>query len=85
MPGHTNEHIIALCNKYERSQNILEIRDLTIIVLGFSGFLRLDEICSMWAKDIVFHNDYFTLQLPKSKTDQYQQGESILIAKSINN
>ena len=77
----TNEHIIALCNMYERSQDVLEIRDLTIIVLGFSGFLRFDEIRSLRAKDIVFHDDYFTLQLPKSKTEQYRKGDSILIAK----
>jgi hypothetical protein len=33
-------------------------------------------------KDIIFHDRYFTLQIAKSKTDQYREGSQVLIHRS---
>ncbi|VDI71133.1 Hypothetical predicted protein [Mytilus galloprovincialis] len=43
-----------LCSKYKDCNDLLVIRDLTMIILCFAGFLRYDEISSIRCKDIVF-------------------------------
>ena len=70
-----------LCQKYCHSKDILIIKDLCIILLGFSAFLRYDEIKSLRCKDLVFYDDYFLLKIHKSTADQYRQGHEIVVAK----
>ena len=77
----TSEQIINLCDKYGQSEDILILRDLAIIVLGFSGFLRFDEIRSLRGSDVKIHDGFLTLFLYKSKTDQYRRGNTVTIAK----
>ena len=57
------------------------LRDLAIIVLGFSGFLMFDEIRSLQATDIKFYESYLSVHLGKSKTDQYRKGDTVVIAQ----
>ncbi|XP_033761708.1 uncharacterized protein LOC117343458 [Pecten maximus] len=40
----TSDQIIALCEKYESSTDVLVLRDLVMIVLSFAGFLRFEEV-----------------------------------------
>lgn len=40
----TSEQIVQLCEKYESTEDVLILRDLSMIVLSFSGFLRFDEV-----------------------------------------
>lgn len=75
----TSEQIISLCEKYESSCDILVLRDLAMIVLCFSGFLRFDEVSSLRCKDVSLHEHFLSLFLVKSKTDQYRQGNKVLI------
>ena len=77
----TADQIIALCNKYSESSDILVLRDLAIIVLGFSGFLRFDEIRSLQRTYIKFYESYLSVHLGKSKTDQYRKGDTVVIAQ----
>lgn len=79
----TSQHIIGLCEKYAESNNIFIIRDLAIIVLCYSGFLRYDEVRALLCKHVIFHDDYISLFLPKSKTDQYRNGEEVVISKGV--
>ena len=44
--------IKALCARYSASNELLEVRDLCMILLGFSGFLRFDELSSLRCNDI---------------------------------
>ena len=77
----TSDQIIAVCTKYESTQDLLVLRDLAFIVLGFSGFLRFDEIHSLKGNDVNFEENYLTLYLRKSKTDQYRKGKLVTISK----
>ena len=56
-----------------------------LILLAFSGFLHFNELCHIKCTDIHFTQDYVKLIIPKSKTDQYRQGNEVLIAKTGNN
>ena len=63
----TSDQIIAVCTKYESTQDLLVLRDLAFIVLGFSGFLRFDEIHSLKENDVNFEENYLTLYLRKKQ------------------
>ena len=77
----SSEHIIELCSKYSVSTDLMIVRDLAMIVLGFAGFLRFNELSSLRCNDILFKDNHLHLYIRKSKTDQYRMGDSIVIAK----
>ncbi|VDI05831.1 Hypothetical predicted protein [Mytilus galloprovincialis] len=71
-----NDMLIDLCSMYTDSSDLLIVRDLTMILLSYSGFLRFDEISKLGAKML-------KLFISHSKTDQYRQGNEIFISKGI--
>lgn len=77
----TSDHIVEVCEKYERSNDILVLRDLAMIILCYAGFLRFDEVSALRGVDIVFKGEYFSHFLVKSKTDQYRQRNEVLISR----
>ena len=77
----STEHLISLCDKYTSSDDLIDIRDLTMILLGFAGFLRFDEINNLMFKDIHFEEEHIEINIRKSKTDQFRSGNKVFIAK----
>lgn len=73
--------LIDLCSRYVLSNDLLIVRDLSMILLGFSGFLRFDELSSLRFSDVIVKDDYLVLKIKKSKTDQYRQGDEVLISR----
>ena len=73
--------IIKLCDKYDTCTDLCTIRDLCLIVLCFSGFLRYSEVSSLKCRHIEFHPNYFTLFIERSKTDQYRSGNQVVISE----
>jgi integrase len=78
---YVTESLIELCTKYKDSNELTVVRDLSMITLCFSGFLRYDEISSIRCKDIIFKDDHLQIKISKSKTDQYRMGNEIVISK----
>lgn len=72
--------LITLCDLHKDSTNLTDIRDISMILLSFAGFLRFDELSSLFCSDIVFMENYIKVFIRKSKTDQYRQGNEIVIA-----
>jgi hypothetical protein len=60
------------------------MRDLAMIVLSFAGFLRFDELSSLTCTDVTVHDRFLNLKIVHSKSDQYSQGNDVLIFYSIN-
>lgn len=56
----TSDVLVALCEKYSDSADRLVIRDLCMILIAFSGFLRFDELSSLHCNDIKFHDNYLS-------------------------
>jgi hypothetical protein len=52
-----------------------------MILIGFSGFLRFDELSSLKCNNVIVEHDYIKLFIEKCKNDQYRDGNEILIAK----
>ena len=71
-----------LCEHYIKSSTLASLRFLVILLLGYAGFLRVDELKSHRCKDISIQDDYMSVNIPKRKNDQYREGHTILIAKS---
>ena len=66
---------------FKDCNDLLVIRDLCMILICFSGFLRYDELSSLLCNDVQFLEGYISLRIRKSKTDQYRDGNTILISK----
>lgn len=79
----SSDSIKQLCDMYSYSTDVLILRDLCMILVAYSGFLRFDELIHLKCNDIVFHDDYFTIEIRKSKTDQYRLGNQIVISKGF--
>jgi integrase len=65
------------------SENLKQLRSVTLMVIAFMGFLRFDEISHLKWSDIEFNLGYITLHIRRSKTDQLRDGDKVLIAQSL--
>ena len=75
------ELLQELCELYKDSNDIADLRDLTMILLGYSGFLRFSEPSDLKCRDVIFEDSHFVLHIRKSKTDIYREGKDICISK----
>ena len=51
-------------------------------VLCCAGFFRSEEVLSIRRSHITFHDDYMTIKVEKSKSDQLTQGDDVIIAQT---
>ena len=50
-------------------------------ILGYSGFLRYEEIAGLRVSDICFEETHLRIFIESSKTDVYREGKWVYIAK----
>jgi len=77
-----SESLKACCLKYEKRTDLAVRRDIAMAVLLFAGFFRYSEIASLSTKDISISDTHLTVQVTKSKTDQYRKGKEVVINRS---
>jgi len=65
--------IINVIDEYV-NEEIKKTRDRSIILIGFSGGFRRNEIVSLDFDDLDFVNEGLKINLKKSKTDQFGEG-----------
>jgi integrase len=65
--------IINVIDEYKNDE-IKQLRDRSIILIGFSGGFRRNEIVSLNYDDLEFVSEGLKITLRKSKTDQYGEG-----------
>ena len=58
----------------QNKEEIKKFRDRSIILVGFSGGFRRNEIVSLDYEDLEFVEEGLKIKLRRSKTDQYGQG-----------
>ena len=58
----------------QKNDEIKKLRDRTIILIGFSGGFRRNEIVSLNFDDLEFMPEGLKITLRRSKTDQYGEG-----------
>ena len=69
-------HLKQLINVIDQqnNQNIKKLRDRSIILIGFSGGFRRNEIVSLDYDDLDFVEEGLKIQIKRSKTDQFGEG-----------
>ena len=75
---------MKLFNKFYRS-SLDDLQILTLITLGFEGFLRWDDLTQLTIRDIVLYKDHAAIFLKKRKHDQYQEWSWVSIASFDSN
>ena len=65
--------IINSIDQYKKDE-IKQLRDKSIILIGFSGGFRRNEIVSLNYEDLEFVSEGLKITLRKSKTDQFGEG-----------
>ena len=61
--------------------NPVELRNVTMYVLCFTGFFRFDDISRVRRSDISFHEGFMVIQVHKSKNDQLRRGNEVVISE----
>ena len=61
---------------------VLDLRNYVIILLGFAGFLRFNEIANIRRSNVEFSTTFMKIFITESKTDVYRDGKWSYIAKS---
>jgi len=54
-----------------------------MILLSCSGFLRFNELSQLRGNDVIVKDCYLIIKIRKSKTDQYRDGDEVLISKVV--
>ena len=55
---------------------------MCMCILGFTGFLRFDELSNITNGDIAVFDTHMTIFIQKAKTDQYREGRTVYICRS---
>ena len=63
-------------------QSLGNVRTMCMCILGFTGFLRFDELSNITNGDIAVFDTHMTIFIQKAKTDQYREGRTVYICRS---
>ena len=66
----------------QNSASPADFRLLFIVLVGYSGFLRIGEILAMQVKHLCLIPEGMSIFLPKRKNDQFRAGNTIHIART---
>ena len=58
----------------QKNEDIKKLRDRSIILIGFSGGFRRNEIVSLDYEDLDFVSEGLKINIKRSKTDQFGEG-----------
>ena len=74
--------IVALVNSLGKSPTLFDVRLVAACMLAFSAFLRYDELARLRCSDVAFHDTHMEVHITSSKTDQYRQGDKVIVART---
>ena len=78
----TAEMLLAMVDATGPSPSLTEVRLLAICLVAFAGFLRCEELLKLRCADVAFNPEGMVIQITSSKTDQYREGASLVIART---
>ena len=74
--------LTALVSSLGPVPSLGDVRLVAISLLAFAAFLRYDEISKLRCCDITFSGESMTISIRASKTDQYHQGDKVVVART---
>jgi hypothetical protein len=78
----TAEMLQYLAAKLKGKCDVGSLMILVLCLLGFAGFFRFSELCSIRCCDVHFFPLYMSIFLESSKTDQLHEGSWIWVART---
>lgn len=76
----TPEILSTMYSSSFKEYNVMSQRFICACLLAYSGFLRVSELLNIRRCDIIFELGYISIFIPKSETDIYCDGNSVVIA-----
>ena len=74
--------LVKLCVKYHDLVDIIELRDLALFILLFSGFLIFSKAQNLLCSDVKILSAHLELKIRSSKTDLFRAGDVVPIART---
>ena len=74
--------LVKLCVNYHDLVDIIQLRDLALFILLFSGFLRFSEAQNLLCSDVKILSTHLELKIRSFKTDLFRTGDIVLIART---
>lgn len=74
--------VIDLFGDREKNRDLCSVRTIAMLLLGFAGFLKFNELTNIKVKNITFKDLYMNICVETSKIDVYRRGNEITIAKT---
>ena len=78
----SGDMITALVESLGSNPTLSDLRLVAACLLAFSAFLRYDELSKLRCCDITFNASHMVIRISSSKTDQYRQGDSVVVART---
>ena len=78
----TTDMLSALVASFGMAPSLTDVRLVTACLLEFSAFLRYDEIVKLRCCDFTFRSQSTSIHILSCKTDQFRQGDSVLVART---
>ena len=78
----TSDMMSAMVNSLGAAPSLTDVRLVAACLLEFSAFLRYDELAKLRCCDITFSHTRMSIHILSSKTDQYRQGDNILVSRT---
>eukprot|EP00111_Clytia_hemisphaerica_P021929 TCONS_00064477-protein len=75
------EVIRKLVDKYREDHTIPNLRFLVLATIGFTGFMRVEEILELKLGHVRIKPDRLEIIVEKSKNDRHHEGNKIPIAR----
>ena len=66
----------AIATHFASSISLSDLLFLFILLVGFAGFFRIDEVRNIALRDISIHSDHMSVYVPQRKNDQYREGHT---------
>ena len=78
----TTDILVALVDSLGPTPTLADIRLAASCLLAFAAFLRYDELAKLRCCDVRFTAQSMSVHITSSKTDQYREGASVLVART---
>ena len=64
------------------AESLADWRLAATCVISYAAFLRFDELVHIRAVDVKFNDEFMSVSIPKSKTDQLRKGDQVVVAST---
>ena len=78
----TSDMMSAMVNSLGAAPSLTDVRLVAACLLAFSAFLCYNELAKLRCCDITFSHTRMSIHILSSKTDQYRQGDSVLVGRT---